>query len=866
MSRSEESTSAVEMEKPAASAPGCLEEHEAIALLEGQDEGNGAQWRAHLRHCDRCQEYVATLARVLLPPSEASVGGWGPADGILVPGTRLGQYVVEAMLGSGGMGAVYRASDERLDRAVAIKVLHDDAGTRGVSLLRREAGIMAKLSHPNVAEVFDIGESPHGPFVVMEHIAGITLRHWQLDAHSSQETLSVYLQAGEGLAAAHARGVVHRDFKPSNAMISDVGLVKVLDFGLATITDPPVSGVDVGSVSTLGGFGGTPRYASPEQLDGRAATPASDQFSFCAALFEALCGELPYRSDSRSHRRTALLEGRLRPFAADVAPHVERALTRGLQLDPSKRFGSMSALLRAISTPPFRWAWGGTAVGLVGAGLVLWPVSEAPCADGTQRMHQAWPQPQPEGWTSRPELRSRAVRLDAYVDAWIDVRAQLCEGRDTSPARFESGVACMERLASRLQATGEKLIELGREDAPLPSNLFGDLDEPGQCLDAEGLASVQDVLRDEYEAFHVRALEMESGDGIGPEERALLMRDGLELLARTEQLGDARVQGRVAHTLGLMSMIAGDYGQAERWYEEAFFASGLGGDSRAQLDICENQVVLLATYLTEPDRAEFWADKASEIAEFHERDDDRGVAVLLHAWVAQAREQEELSLGLFEEALRLLGEDRRLRSILGGRAQAYLRLQKWDLARADLNAAIRTAEETLGASHPLVAGPVNSLATLEMMTDNLEGAARLLERAVALTPKTDRLQRVSLQGNLAVLQGRLGNFEDALVLFEEVRREFDEILGPESPATLRTELAISEMLTDLGRTDEARREVERLLDRGLPPDFLSRALLAHASVVEDPRADLERVLSLPNQSETTLKIARDGLAGLDSAP
>jgi len=845
----------------------CLEDHEAVALLEGTDQGSAGRWRTHLSECDRCQEYVAALARVLLPPSEASVGGWGAADGVLVPGTRLGQYVVEAMIGRGGMGAVYRAHDERLDRAVAIKVLHDDAGTRGVCLLRREAGTMAKLSHPNVAEVFDIGESPHGPFVVMEHIDGVTLRSWQMESHSLADVLSVYVQAGEGLAAAHARGVVHRDFKPSNAMISDAGIVKVLDFGLATVTDAPASGVDVGSVSTLGGFGGTPRYASPEQLDGGAATPASDQFSFCASLFEALCGELPYRSDSRSHRRTALLEGRLRPVPTEVAPHIERALTRGLQLDPSKRFGSMSALLRALCSPPRRWAaWGGASAVLLGGAFALWPASEPECADGVERMQLAWSRPHPQGWTSRPELRAQAGELDAYVEAWLETRAQMCERREASPAHFDAGVACMERLASRLQATGQTLIGLGRGDTPLPSNLLGELDEPEQCLEERSLASVHDVLRDEYEVFHARALDTESDGHIRPKEQDRVKREGLDLLARAEQLGDTRVQGRVAHTLGVMGTISGDYGGSERWYEEAFFAAGLAGDSRAQLDICENQVTLLASYLTEPDRAEFWATKASEIAERHDRDDDRGVAALLHAWVAAAREEEELSLELFNEALRLLGEDSRLRSILDGRAQAYLGLQKWDLARADLNAAIETAEKTLGVSHPLVAGPVNSLATLEIMRDNFGEAARLLERAVALTPKSDRLRRVSLQGNLGLLQGRLGNYDKALGLFEEIRREFDELLGPEHPATLRTELAIVEMMTNLGRIDDARREVERLLDRGLPDEFLPRALLAHASVVDDPRPDFERILALPDVVETTRKIAREGLAALDSAP
>ena len=296
----------------------CIEEDAALALIQGEEVS--AEVKEHLATCESCREFVAGLARVMVPDTTASLGGWGLLEGQLEPGTQLGDYVVESMLGRGGMGVVYAARDARLDRAVAIKLLRDDGGSRRVARLRREAAAMAKLSHPNVAEVFDFGESERGPFVVMERIRGETLAAWTSAGRAATEIIAAYVQAGQGLAAAHRAGLVHRDFKPSNAMVvteGDAGRVKVLDFGLAA--DFGTGSFDEGrsrGSSTLGGLGGTPRYASPEQLLGHPVTPQSDQFSFCVAMFEALAGRLPFPGETGHARRTAMLAGRMEALPA----------------------------------------------------------------------------------------------------------------------------------------------------------------------------------------------------------------------------------------------------------------------------------------------------------------------------------------------------------------------------------------------------------------------------------------------------------------------------------------------------------------------------------------------------------------------
>lgn len=853
-----------------AAGPGCLEEHEAIALLEGTDEGSGTRWRTHLTECERCQEYVAALARVLLPPSEDSAGGWGPGEGVLSPGTRLGHYVVLSMLGRGGMGVVYRANDERLDRTVAIKLLPEEVGERRVARLRREAATMARLSHPNVAEVFDFGESEVGPFVVMELIPGTTLAEWASGERTSRERLEAYVQAGHGLSAAHQAGIVHRDFKPSNAMVitqGDTGRVKVLDFGLAAALDAGVgSAGNAAGSSTQSALGGTPRYAAPEQFLGEPVTPASDQFSFCVALFEALAGTQPFPGSSASARRTAMLRGDLRSMPPSVPALVGRALERGLSLQPAARFGSMQALLGALEGSRRRWPAMVAGVGLLAVtGWALVPPPDAPCADGVQRMEKAWPRARASDWTSRPELLRQGERLDVYVHDWLVVRAELCEARTEDIARFESGASCLERLASRVGEAGQRLEGLAAQDGVLPSNLLGSLENPGDCLD-ESLDELQDVLlRDEVDAFVSRARSLGGAGAVRLPDRPQILAQGRALRERARELGDVRSESKVLHIMAVAAMQAEEHDEAERRFEEAYFLAKLAGDQGGQLNIAENLVLLLAQYVVEPVRASYWATEAVETAAGRSQA-ERGRAALLLAWVAQASGQAEEALAHYETAEPLLRGDIRHLDSLEGAARANLSLQRWDEGRAGLEAAIAEYERELGATHSDIANPLNTLATLEIMAKNFEDAETALERALALTPEGDVMQRAAMKGNLAILLKRTGKLERSLALFEEILRDFEVVYGGQHESIIRTELALIEVLTLMERSDEALRRTERLLKNGVPDRSLSRALFARASLVEDPRPDLERILTLPDEPESTYRAAREGLASLDSVP
>ncbi len=295
--------------------------------------------------------------------------------------TRIGRFAVLRKLGAGGMGVVYAAYDESLDRKVAIKIVlpgreDPDASARS----RREAQALARLSHPNVVQVYEVGEYQGQVYLAMEFVQGQTLRAWQAQRPRSwAATVAMYLQAGRGLAAAHVRGLVHRDFKPDNVLVGDEDQrARVLDFGIARVpvvakdlspgtdtilsadlTDRTASsdlspGTGHGErLTTPGAVMGTPAYMAPEQLAGGEADVRSDVYSFCAALYEALHGARPV---AEPETRSAPPSSAPRVGSTHEVPAwLQRIVDRGLQADPSQRWPTMEPLLLALSRDPTRW-------------------------------------------------------------------------------------------------------------------------------------------------------------------------------------------------------------------------------------------------------------------------------------------------------------------------------------------------------------------------------------------------------------------------------------------------------------------------------------------------------------------------------
>lgn len=277
----------------------------------------------------------------------------------------VGRFKIQRQLGSGAMGIVYQALDTQLDRVVALKLLQSEMASaapyQGRARMLREAKAMARLSHPNVVAIHEVGTHEDQVYIAMEFVPGGTLRDWMAQRRSWPEVLQVLIPAGRGLQAAHAQGLIHRDFKPDNVLIEGRVTPKIVDFGLARDIDKATeesAETDLGSLgerlTATGTLLGTPVYMAPEQLRTERADARSDQFAFCVTLYEALYGERPFEGDDLNDLHTAQLSFSDAPSVGNVPAWVRQVMVRGLQFESADRYPSMAALLDDLDGQPQR--------------------------------------------------------------------------------------------------------------------------------------------------------------------------------------------------------------------------------------------------------------------------------------------------------------------------------------------------------------------------------------------------------------------------------------------------------------------------------------------------------------------------------
>ncbi len=437
-------------------ATGCPSDDELFAFSLGQLGPETAERvSAHVVACDLCCAAVAATARwrdgaETFERDEAETPG-GRRDATLQPGALLGRYRILEFLGRGAMGAVYSARDPQLDRLVAIKLLRSGARRQAKqdephARLQREAQAMARLSHPNVVTVHELAEVDGRLFVVMELVQGGTLRSWLRERpRALDEIIEVFLAAGAGLSAAHRAGIVHRDFKPENVLITADGRALVTDFGLARSTRELVAGalgrMEPGGAApevadallraedasptlpspepgarTSPGLVGTPAYMAPEQLACEEVDARSDLFAYCVAFYEAVYRVRPFPARSMDDLKARHAAGPLPPPPESKAPAwLHQLLLRGMRVAPAERPESMKALLdeleRARQLPANAKGTGAPGRRLAALALVLLAATAAAlaqsCARATARASLA---PRDRGASSRSGTRSAGSR------------------------------------------------------------------------------------------------------------------------------------------------------------------------------------------------------------------------------------------------------------------------------------------------------------------------------------------------------------------------------------------------------------------------------------------------------------------------
>ncbi|HSN30927.1 MAG TPA: serine/threonine-protein kinase [Kofleriaceae bacterium] len=382
---------------------------------------------------------------------------------VAAPRGRVGKYEILRELGSGGMGVVWAAQDPDLGREVAIKLLRAErASPEQRTRLLREARAMARLKHPNVLTVYEVGTADGRDFIAMELVDGQNLDDWLRGKPSQREVWDALLASGHGLVAAHAAGVVHRDFKPHNVLRSHDGRVLVTDFGLARgaieLEDTqkpsaPDSVLEV-QLTATGALLGTPAYMAPEQFDGETDTRA-DQFAFCVTAWEALSGTRPYEGATIEELRDAACSG-TPSRTAKLPPGVRAVLARGLAPDPASRWPDMAALLAALERTRHRGSRRLAVIAplvlLLGA-LVAFvalrghATTEAPCVP-EQAFGSAWtPAIRTGVLATHADLASIAPRLDAYRAQWLDGYGRACRA---SAAERSTALACYGELRDEL--------------------------------------------------------------------------------------------------------------------------------------------------------------------------------------------------------------------------------------------------------------------------------------------------------------------------------------------------------------------------------------------------------------------------------
>ena len=711
------------------------------------------------------------------------------------------------------MGAVYRAYDEELEREVALKLLHESAANneRRRSRLMREAQAMAKLAHPNVIPVFDVGfrDEADAIYVAMELVEGHDLKAWlaQRDRHW-RVVVDVFLQAGRGLVAAHRAGLVHRDFKPANVLVGVDGRVRVVDFGVARLgrhavvspdddeqVDEAALSVVAEELTRAGGVLGTPAYIAPEHYAGGEADARSDQFAFCVSLWEGLYGQRPFVAPLMPDLIAKILRGTPDdpPPGRRLPSRLRRLLLRGLARNPRRRFDSMEALLEELRRIRHRSrrftvigvavaAAVGSSIGAVVLSRGLGGPTEV-CTAGEERLAAVW-------GTAHREALDPTVgeRLDAYGSAWVAAYTEACEATqvrgEQSSELLDRRMACLDGTLRELGALAEVLSSAATVEDPIEATHR--LPPIARCGDTEALVNAlpQEDVPDGLQANFDRAVALRRAGRY--DDAAALAAD---VVARAEP---PRFLARALLVQGELSDMVGRTEQARALLEDAAARAADAGDTRTTA---------------------------------------QSLALLLYVHgVSRGDPQSALTLAPAADAVaRLSGDDAVLASLHNNLGAAHYRSGDAEAAERHFGEAVRLRSRALGDEHPAVARSLHNQVAALRTLDRVEDAAALVERidaivAVAYPAEHPKVADVrSLEASLASHRG------DAATAVTKERAALaiaKAALGPDHPAVGERLVNIAAYELAAGRPAEALPFAERasaLFDRILPADHPHRA-------------------------------------------
>jgi eukaryotic-like serine/threonine-protein kinase len=755
-------------------------------------------------------------------------------------GASIGRYVVLGLVGRGGMGEVYAAYDPELDRRVAVKLLrvkpgHGVTHTEGRQRTLREGQAIARLSHPNVVVVFDVGTFEDKVFIAMEFVEGNNVTHWlQAAPRTWQEVLKVFVAAGRGLAAAHEKGIVHRDFKPDNVMVGRGGQVRVTDFGLARQLSPtPPTGVAqapipkpvrlltplpekeyttdtmvlegmAGPPAVLpgtrssnsgaldmkltrpGAMIGTPVYMAPEQFLGLPTDERSDQFSFCISLYEALYGERPFMGEDVNRLAANVVHEVIRPAppGSKVPPWLRKIVLRGLKSKYAERWPSMEELLGALEKNPNarrrKWALiSGTLVLVAGLGFGLRSIvteSRNLCVGGPERLAGVWDFAPP----GEPEPPRQAQIRRAFIQT----------GKSYAPDVFNTVNRALTTYAQHWTAMYKDACEATHVRGDQSSEV---LDLRMSCLQERlgGMRALTDVFAEATGEVVENAVS--AANSLPSLDRCA---DVPLLRAIIEPPADTNGRAKVPELRRRGAEIKARF-DAGRFKETLKETPELVADAR----VVGYRPVLAETLL----RVGSMYAKAGDLVQAEK--------VLTESfWVADSSRHDEVRA---EAAANLV-------FVVGYRQARFAEGHRWATAADSIL-------QRIGGHDVLRAWLLNDLGLVHHLEGDEDQAVQAMKRALALKEKALGPEHPDVsrsEGNLGMFLQALGRHQDALAHLTRARAAEEKSLGQSHPEVAIALVNTGEILNALGRTVEARHAYERaaaIWESELGPNHLDLA-------------------------------------------
>ena len=836
-------------------------------------------------------------------------------------GERFGRYVLLRPLGAGGMSVVWIAYDPELDRQVALKLMHERDGDRfgpGAQRLLREAQALARLSHANVVHVYDVGLVGGQVYLAMELIDGVTLKDWLArGGHRERELLRVLVRAGRGLAAAHAAGLVHLDFKPANVIVREDLAVRVVDFGLAR--EPSATsernlddGAVVRSTTRLGerltedgAVLGTPGYIAPEVLTGRRADARADQFSFCVTAWEALFGLRPFEADAERSLHRNVVMGRIRPIPPDarVGRRVRRALLRGLSTDPRDRFASMDELLAAMA--PSR---SGRHLGVLAAGgavAVAVALQQLPsrvdapgdrCDGESKAIDEVWSADRIEaarrsfagtGAAFANETWTTTARvLDHHAERWreqaLDACTAMFERGEQSAEVYQLRRACLadtrdhlDRVVTLFESADAAVVEHAVHAA-------ASMPEPDQCGDVESLREGASLPDDPFERERAeRARRVAVGAhvlaeaGRVPEARAEMA----VALSDARALGHGPTLARVAYWAANVEGSAGDPERAELLLSQALGLAERFALDRLRLGI-EIDLAYVVGHLQRDARAGRWHIAAAEAVWRRIGADPRErLRLLVNRGILLTDSGDHVAaLATLEEASTLASTDQaNLPSLLVDLGGVHYESGHFERALDYYERALTLQLAQLGPLHPALATAYEDRGNAQQALGNFEAALADHRRALDILERNGVSGGIGLAmqlNNVGVVLSGMQRHDEAAQYYER-GRAIVQATAPDHPVAPVLLANLAEARLAQGRAVEAmglyRTSVAQLEHSlGASHPYTGVALtglgLSELALVDDAEAELHlrRALEIHSHGGDPVQLAETylGLAQL----